>query len=158
MKYNNYLSNEEIDELITKEMDTEYRAIPTDKEKLKAICNHRTKDGKNDILMMVDEKDKLIQCGICGRKFHIVDDLSSEEVEKKIQDVIDIIETIKASGVDFPDKMAREFYQIEAYIDRIPNMYEWAKKDWKKYELLNPNQAYLFKNIFDKENNYDAKD
>lgn len=135
-KQMNNLSQEEIQKLVQKE--NQFSLQITETEKLRAICNHRRADGMGDALVE-DPVSGICRCQICGYEFKPADTALTEEDLKDIcANVLDILQTIKLLYINMPVEAAREYYQIIPLIEKIPKLFEYAVKDYAKYEQYNP--------------------
>lgn len=135
-KQMNTLTNEQIQKLMKK--DNQFSLQITETERLKAICNHRTADGMGDALR--ETPDGLCTCQICGYSFLPLDASASslEQVVEYTNCILDVLQTIKLIYVDLPPEAEQEFFQIIALIDKIPQLYEFALKNYAQHEQINP--------------------
>lgn len=142
-KQMNFLSQEEIQKLVQKE--NQFSLQITETEKLRAICNHRRADGMGDAL--TEDNDGICRCQICGYAFKPVDtSMTEDDIKEAISIVLDILQTIKLLYINMPQEAAKEYYQIIPLIEKIPKLFEYAVKDYAKYESFNP-YSYNNKNM-----------
>lgn len=107
----------------------------TETEVLKGICNHQKPDGSGDAL--VQDPDGTIRCEICQYRFNPVSDLTKDDVTEACNLVNDILQTIKLLYIDMPINASREFYQIIPLIDKVPQLFDIAVKNFSKHENFN---------------------
>ena len=136
----NHLTQEEIQKLMQKE--NSFSLVVTETEKLRATCNHRLyapdATGKTDAITE-DPVTGACRCAICGYEFRPIDTTTSVDTLKdSVADVLDILQTIKLIYVDMPDDVAREFYVIIPLMEKIPQLFERAVKNYVKYDNQNP--------------------
>ena len=134
----NVLNQEEISLLMKKENSFSLALNETDK--LKAACNHRSLDGLQDALY--EEEDGSVRCSICGYKFRPIDAnmnvTTKESLIASCSEITDILQTIKMIWIDIDDKVAREYFQLIPLIDKIPELFEIAAKNFAKHGNINP--------------------
>lgn len=136
----NHLTQEEIQKLMQKE--NSFSLVVTETEKLRATCNHRLyapdANGKTDAITE-DPVTGVCRCAICGYEFSPIDySTNADTLKTAVNDVLDILQTIKLIYVDMPDDVAREYYVIIPLIERIPQLFERAVKNYSKYDNQNP--------------------
>ena len=141
-KFYNYLTPEEMESL--KGKADQFSITPTSYEITRARCNHRSQNGEKDALIW-DPNTGRVRCSICGYEFMPTDpDLSQDAIIEAKDKIVDLLQTIKLLFVDFNPDSAREFYQILPYIEKIPQLYDFAAKNFAKHDLNNTffNQNY----------------
>lgn len=128
----NWLSPEKIS-LLQKNL-SQFKLSVTEEEMAKAQCNHYS----NGVPTLEPDKDGSggCTCTICGTHFNSRD-YSQEEVENATQNVLDILNTIKIMYLSIDPSAALEYFQIIAFIEKIPQLYTIATNDFKKYEGVN---------------------
>lgn len=134
----NVLTDEEIAMLMKKENSFSLALSETDK--VRAACNHRRQDGLNDALF--DDEDGAVRCSICGYKFRPIDAntnvTTKETVTAACSEITDILQTIKMIWIDIDPTVAREYFQLIPLIDKIPELFEIAAKNFAKHGNINP--------------------
>ena len=131
-KVRNVLSDEEIKEL--QQERSQFSLGITSREAKQAACNHRTADGTRDSLVYDQETGKA-RCTICGYEFRPIEpDTSYESIVDATDRLIDIVQTIKMMYTDLPANAAREYFQIIPMIKKIPQLFEFAAKNFAKHE------------------------
>lgn len=132
-KFENALTAEEIEQLQKKV--SQFSIAITNEERLRGICNHRTADGTQDALVE-DQITGNMRCQICGYEFKPVDpSIGIEEIKNTVQVIEDILQTIKLLYIDLPPEAARDYFQIIPLIDKIPELFEFAAKNFSKHEF-----------------------
>ena len=131
-KIMNVLNQEEIQKLMTKKNDLVLMVTETDL--LRSFCNHRKADGTGDTL--TENPDGTCRCEICNYTFKPIDagSVTEESIKQSVQDIIDLLQTIKLIFVDLDPKVAREYFQIIPLIEKIPEFFQFALKNWSKHE------------------------
>lgn len=134
-KQMNVLTADEIQTLMKTE--NKFTLALTQTEKLKAACNHRRADGLADTL--VENPDGTVSCQICGYTFKPVDPATSGEEYLKgaVEEIIDILQTIKMLWIDVDPQVMREYTQIIPLIEKIPTLYDIAVKNYSNHENFN---------------------
>ena len=131
-KIPNVLNAEEIKEL--QQQRSQFSLGLTKREALQAACNHRTADGMNDTLVY-DNVTGIATCTICGYQFRPVEAEATYETIKDASDrIVDILQTIKIMYTDLPAEAAKEYFQIIPLIGKIPQLFEFAAKNFAKHE------------------------
>ena len=133
-KINNILTPEQIDKLTSQ---GEFDLGISDEELAKALCNHRSKDGMSDTLVF-DPVTGVARCTTCGYTFRpIQSDESVDEIKSAVEKIIDILQTIKILYVDLPPQAHKDFFPILAMLQKIPQLFEYASKNFSKHESFN---------------------
>lgn len=127
-EYTNPLGAAKIKELLEKGNGGPKIAI-TDEDYIKAICTHRA----NGHVELVDMGDGKMRCKICGAEFTPVDDASLEDVKAATENLMNILHTAKVAWLDVPDKVATEFFQGLAVIERTPDLFKIAMSNFQQY-------------------------
>ena len=131
-KVMNVLSNEEIKEL--QQSTSQFSLGLTKKEILQGACNHRSPDGTQDSLVF-DQNTGIARCTICGYEFRPIEaDTSYESIKDSADRLVDILQTIKIMYTELPAEAAREYFQIIPLIGKIPQLFEFAAKNFAKHE------------------------
>ena len=135
VKQMNILTADEIQTLMKSE--NKFTLALTQTEKLKAACNHRRADGAADSL--VENADGTVSCQICGYTFKPVDPATSGEeyLSAAVAEIVDILQTIKMLWIDVDPQVMREYTQIIPLIEKIPQLYNIAAKNYSNHENYN---------------------
>ena len=132
----NFLTDDEINELAKK--TNRFNIALTKEERLRGQCNHQKADGTGDTL--VENNDGTSTCQICGYTFKPLDayHTTRESLLESVADIIDILQTIKLLYFDMDSTAGREYFQIIPLIEKIPDLFDLAVKDYSKHENYNP--------------------
>lgn len=135
VKFNNYLTPEQIKRLQVKE--SQFSIGLTEEEQLRGICNHRNPDGTSDALIY-DPITGTAKCSICGYEFRPVEpDIGLDVLKEDVARIVDVLQTIKLMYIDLPAEAGREYFQIIPLIEKIPQLFEFAAKNMNKHEAYN---------------------
>lgn len=94
------------------------------KENALAKCNHYDQRG---VPTLVDLPDGRQHCTVCGVSFHYKDPMTTtpEEIQQSVDNILDIIESIKFNNIDVNGFIADSVYvALVSMVRQIPNM--WA--------------------------------
>ena len=131
----NNLTDEEIQKLVQKE--NQFSLNVTETERLRAACSHRWQGGLQDSIAE-DEEGNCV-CQICGYKFVPVDTSTTpDSLQEYVNNIIDVLQTIKMLYIDMPEDVAREYFVIIPLIEKIPKLFELAAKSWSRYSNFTP--------------------
>lgn len=131
-KIMNVLTDEEIRSL--QAATSQFSLGLTQKEMLQSACNHRRPDGTETSLVF-DPDTGIARCTICGYEFRPIEaDSNYETICDATNRIIDILQTIKIMYVDLPPQSARDYFQIIPLIGKIPQLFEFAAKNFNKHE------------------------
>ena len=134
-KIMNVLTQDEIQRLMTQK--NQFSLMITEEDKLRAYCNHRLANGLGDAL--VEDEDGRCRCEICGYTFTPADiTTTKEEVQQAANYLVDFLQTIKMIYVDLDSSVIRDFFPIIPLINKIPELFDMAVKNYAKHEKLNP--------------------
>lgn len=70
-------------------------------------------------------------CDKCRTSFKFVYDISKEEVEQNIDNILNIINTIKIGWISQPEEFARNLYLTEAFLKKIPIVWPIVQNEAK---------------------------
>ena len=134
-KQMNALSAEEIKQL--QQERSQFSLGLTTREMLQGSCTHRSIDGMSDSLTY-DPVTGVARCSICGYEFKPIEaETSLETIKDSCDTIVDILQTIKILYTDLPADAAREYFQIIPLIGKIPQLFEFAAKNFAKHEANN---------------------
>lgn len=145
------LTNEQIAAL-RKDSNT-FNMKVSQEEVWKAICTHKDKTTGDYTLDNIgtDEKGSIWKCGICGKEFHFLDEISVERVDEIVKDMIDVLQTSKSIYLDAPEEMVRNYYQIIPLLEKLPYLWSQSLANFNKYVnntnsplAMSPNYANNF--------------
>lgn len=126
-KMTEVLTPEEI-KILTKQSQTNGLAI-SNVEILEGKCCHRY----NGVSVLEHRGGDTFYCPICKHSFHLLENLTQEQVQEITDTAIDLLQTIKTMYVDVPPKVGQEFFQVMALIEKFPFMYKLASDDINRY-------------------------
>lgn len=137
VKRSNILTAAEQQKLAKKE--NQFSLALTETERLRGICNHRRLDAMGDTLTE-DMETGLCMCTTCGYEFMPLDaaTTSKEQIQEYVNNIVDVLQTIKLIYIDMPTDAAREFFQIIPLLEKVPQLFEYAVKSYAKHEGMNP--------------------
>lgn len=135
-KAKNALTSEEIQKLIQKK--NVFSLAITETEKLRAICTHRFDNGNDALSDVFDSSGVatgMVKCQICGHVFRPADvSTDIDTIRAIIAEAIDVLQTIKLVYLDIPVEVAREYFVVIALLEKVPELFEHACKDWVRHE------------------------
>jgi hypothetical protein len=128
----------------------QFKLSVTEEEMFRGQCNHI--DPQTGISALIPDQDGSggCTCSQCGTHF-TARNFSTEEVQGIVQNVLDLLNTIKIMYLSLDPAHALEYFQIIPFIEKIPQLYTIAVNDFKKYEGVDQfsvNQAQNPFNIF----------
>lgn len=94
-------------------------------------CTHKDSSGR--LGEIIDCPDGYVQCNICGEKFKVLENLSTDEVNRQIEGIVNLFETIKLFS-DFCPLSEDEIIKIAAalpYIKKLPKIFEETISNYK---------------------------
>lgn len=134
-KINNVLTPDQIKRLQQKSQN--FSLAISEEEMLRGICTHRNAEGTADALVF-DPMTGIARCTICGYEFKPIDpDIKPENLKADVDNIVDILQTIKLMYVDLPAEAAKEYFPIIPLIEKIPQLFEFAAKNMAKHEIFN---------------------
>lgn len=143
-KTGNWLSADKI-ALLQKGI-SQFKLSVTDEELAKGQCNHYNPNGTTALIQDADGSGGCT-CTICNTHF-TSREFTQEEVQIATQNILDILNTIKIMYLSIDPNAACEYFQIIPFIEKIPQLYQIAVSDFKKYEgvdnFINPQQQNPF--------------
>ena len=136
-RLHNVLTPDEIAELM--KTNNQFSLAITEKDKKRAVCNHQKADGTGDALVE-DINTGKVSCAICGYTFKPLDAYGTnpEMLNAAVEDILDVLQTIKLIYFDLDGTVAREYFQIIPLIEKIPTLFDIAAKNYAKHESVMP--------------------
>ena len=104
----------------------------TQEEITAALCNHVNQNHTSALIM--DDDGISCHCTVCGYKFNPVPELTKEEVQSAVNMVVNVFQTLKIMWRSIDPSALREFVKVIPYLAKLPDAFEIAKNDFKKYE------------------------
>lgn len=100
---------------------------------LRNKCTHKRNNGFTINPDYTRDGDYM-KCSICGNSFKIIDG-PINVIAEKIEDVTNIIETIKTLGVELPAAFLAEISKMETVLQLLPRVHNITLKTWfEKYD------------------------
>lgn len=132
----NFLNQAQVEKLMKK--SNQFSLSLTEEDNWKAMCNHRKPDGTGD--MLVENPDGSYTCQICGYTFRPLDahNISPEEIQADVDNVVDVLQTIKMIYIDLDPGVAKEYFNIIPLLEKMPQFLDIAIKNYAKHEQYNP--------------------
>lgn len=96
----------------------------------RSSCTHKEKNGASTL---IQNPDGSYTCSICQATFNMVD-LTPEEVEKRVKDLEDVLQTIKTIYVDAPDKLIEQYMQMIALLAKLKELWNRSIQNFSMYE------------------------
>ena len=131
-KTKNVLTAEEIKSL-RKKVDTFSLGL-TEDEMLRGVCFHKDENG-NETLK--DNGDGTVTCTVCGYKFDPLQNCTEDDLQRYVDNITDVLQTIKLLYIDMPPEAAREYFQIIPLINKVPKLFKIASDDFSRHENYN---------------------
>ena len=103
-------------------------------ETLRGICFHKDENG-NETLK--DNGDGTVTCTVCGYTFDPLQNCTEDELQRYVDNITDVLQTIKLLYIDMPPETAREYFQIIPLINKIPKLFKIASDDFSRHENYN---------------------
>lgn len=101
-------------------------------DKIKNWCTH--KEPTTGRLALIENSDGTVTCRVCGETFRMVDNMTTEQIKAICSQVIDILQTIKIMYLDSPEDFTKAYYQTISMIQKIPDLWDRAYKNFTMYE------------------------
>lgn len=126
----NWLNQDKIN-LLKKGIE-QFTLSVSDEDVARSQCNHYNQNGQSALIPDPDGSG-LYTCAICGSKVSMQEHTQAE-VDAATQNILDILNQIKMMYLSIDPNAACEYFQIMAFIEKIPKLYDVATKDFRKYE------------------------
>lgn len=123
--------------------DTGFSLAITPTDKIRAKCTHK-KDGN---FAFVPTEDGKVICEVCGATWD-ASILPEAEVAKITENMIDILQQIKAMYLDMPASTAEQFFTVIPLLEKVPQFYKLAHGNFNSHEQVQPAQAVYGQNGF----------
>lgn len=112
---------------------SQFKLSVTKEELAKGQCNHYDSATGSSTLIPDADGSGGCTCGLCGTHFY-TKDFSAEEIKNATENILDILNTIKIMYLSLDPNAALEYFQIIPFIEKIPDLYNIAVQDFKRYE------------------------
>lgn len=100
-------------------------------EFLRAQCVHKTPDGKDFAITVLDDNTGLAKCTICGAEFNM-NPYPDDIVENAMKVVLDTIQQSKLMWLTGPADAMSKYYQYIPLLEKLPKIANIAQKDYAK--------------------------
>lgn len=100
----------------------------------RAICTHR--DPTTGAFTLTVNPDGTSTCAICGETFRMFDG-TMDDVRKAVEDVKDIMQTVKTLYMDAPRSLTENYHQQIALLNKLPGLWKHSVDNFAKYENIN---------------------
>lgn len=114
---------------------SQFKLSVTEEELARGQCNHYNLNGTSALIPDADGSGGCT-CSICGTHFNTTD-YTQDDVANATQNILDILNTIKIMYLSLDPNAALEYFQIIPFIEKVPQLYNIAVNDFKKYEGVN---------------------
>ena len=115
---------------------SQFKLSVTEEELTRGQCNHYYLNNGQSALIPDADGSGGYTCAICGTHF-MSNEYSQDDVQTATQNILDILNTIKILYLSLDKDAALEYFQIIPFIEKIPQLYNIAINDFKKYENVN---------------------
>lgn len=133
---NQPLSQNEINSLQSKFNSFDLQV--TDDEILRGVCTHKYLNGTS--AYTVDPADgHTCRCAICGESFRIYEG-DVEEVEKSVNNLIDMLQTTKLLYIDLPQNVVKNYFQIIPLLKKFKDLWSHAISNFDANNRMASNQ------------------
>ena len=107
-------------------------------DKFRAICNHKDQN-KVDRVVQIQDGTGDVFCPICNYRWN-PDNLSKEEVKDICDKLIAAMQNAKWVG-DYGVQLTRDYFAMIPLLEKFPDLYEYAMKQFNKYCSTNGYQS-----------------
>lgn len=112
---------------------SQFRLSITKEEMAKGQCNHYDKVNGTSALVPDADGSNGCTCSICGTHFY-PREFKQDEIQASVDNILDILNTIKVMYLSIDPNAALEYFQVIPFISKIPELYNIAITDFKRYE------------------------
>jgi len=124
----NWLTDEQI--ALLQRNDQQFTIQVSDADIARAQCRHLV-NGQSTLVQ--DPETGGWVCTCCGQKFS-AHDWTKEEIVSAKDSIVDILNMIKVMYLSMDKNVGLQYFGIIPLIEKIPQLYEAAAADFKKYE------------------------
>lgn len=123
------LTKEQLD-LLRKGTET-FSLTVTEKDKAFAQCMHHDAAKSEFTTNQTDVPGQLV----CDQCFALIrpDDVTEESVNRIVDEMLNVLQTIKLMAVDMPVEVAREYFMIIPYLQKVPQLYRMYAAKFNNY-------------------------
>ena len=102
----------------------------TEVDKLRAICNHKDQNHVDRVVQINDGSGDVF-CPLCNYRWS-PENLSKEEVKELCDKLIASMQNAKWVG-DYGIQLTRDYFAMIPLLEKFPDLYEYAMKQFNKY-------------------------
>ena len=113
--------------------DTGFSLAVTPIDKIRAKCTHK----KNGNFAFVPTEDGKVICEVCGATWD-AEILSDAEVTKVTENMLNILQQIKAMYLDMPVQTAEQFFTVIPLLEKVPQFYKLAHGNFNSHDQVTP--------------------
>lgn len=128
-RMNNPLTDEEI-KALQNQVNDEFNLSLDVKDLGLAFCTH--KDPQKGTYSIIDNHDGSVTCTRCHQTFY-PDRCTEEVVTNAVNDINNVLQTLKFLGVDLSDEVIRGYFGFLPYINKIPQLYRIVNASFNRY-------------------------
>lgn len=96
----------------------------------RAQCTHKEKNGASALLQNADGS---YTCTICNATFRMPE-FSADEVEVKVNELIDLLQTSKTVYLDMPENLAKNYFQMIPLLEKFKQIWNMSMKNFAMYD------------------------
>ncbi len=133
------LTQQQIDHLVARNGAKHFDLRVSEDDLLISACTHRQKNGENALINVGGNRWR---CTICNEEFNMFDG-SVDDVRAAVENMKDILQTLKSMYLDMPDEVALKYMQMISLLDKLPGLYEAGIANFDRYENF---QTYAYPN------------
>lgn len=132
------LSQEDVDSL---RKNDKLFTLKVDKTELdRSICTHKYPGTNNYSTDQTNDGTGDLVCRICGARFN-PDSITPEKVTETVKDMDNILQTCKLLYVNIPPAVARQYFAMIPFINKLPMMYKVSLENFQR------NNPQAFNNV-----------
>lgn len=129
----NALTEDEIKRITTTKPSKLDITVPED-EIIRSMCTHKH-NGRDVVVLTNDANHTTCYCPICGKTWKDRT-YTKEEVQELVYDLISAMQHAKWVA-DFPIQLVREYFAMIPILEKFPDLYEYAMKNFNRYMTQN---------------------
>lgn len=142
-RYTQPVTNEMSKMVLSSDDELSVKIGPIDK--IKNMCTHKFPGTQQLALVECPNSGDptLVQCRVCGERFHMVENPESANIKAVCDQLIDVMQSAKTMYLDMPEEFAKEFFQIITLVKRVPQLFDKAANNFSQYEV-SPNAMTVY--------------
>ena len=136
------LTDEQIAKLKNNASDLQFKI--SEEDLWRSACTHKYRDGTQALSTCgTDHGENVYCCSICKQEFRMPA-LTKAEVQKRVDDILDVSNTIKTVYVDMSEDLAANFFKWETLVKKLPTLWEKSVQNFANYEAPTGNGVNTF--------------